>query len=128
MNFSMNHTMQSEPILTKRGVVEKGTEEAKNTGFPTANIRFTEQDISGTYAGKVVVDDVTYRAAIYANRERSVLEAYLFDFSGSLYGKRVTMTLLERLVESKVFRGRQDQKSFIDWAVKEVEKYFNREE
>lgn len=103
-------------------------QEAGGIGFPTANIRFTDPDISGTYAGKVVVDGVEYRSAIYANQKRGVLEAFLFDFSGDLYGKSVTMTLLERLAESKEFRGEQDQKSFIDWAVTEVEKYFNREE
>lgn len=122
--------MQStkKPILTQRGLVEEGLATARETGFPTANIRFSDLEVSGTYAGQVRVDDVVYRAAIYANQKRDVLEAHLFDFSGDLYGKDVTMTLLERMAESKTFQGAQDEKSFIDWAVAEVEKYFNREE
>lgn len=116
------------PILIEEGIVEQGMAEARATGFPTANIRLSDPDLSGTYAGKVLVDDVEYRAAIYANQKRGVLEAFLFGFAGNLYGKKVTMTLLERLAEAKTFRGKQDEKSFIDWAVKEVEKYFNREE
>ncbi len=119
---------QFVPLFSQSGVVEKGTQEAGSIGFPTANIRFSAPDISGTYAGKVMVGGEEYRAAIYANQKRGVLEAFIFDFSGDLYGQSVTMTLLERLVEDKTFQGAQDEKSFIDWAVKEVEKYFNREE
>lgn len=122
--------MQStkKPILKESGVVEQGTQKATGTGFPTANIRYTDAEVSGTYAGLVTVGRTGYHAAIYANKRRMVLEAFLFGFSDDLYGKKVTMTLLERMAESKTFQGIQDEKSFIDWAVKEVEKYFNREE
>jgi FAD synthase len=117
-----------KPILIQKGVVEEGLATAREVGFPTANIRFSDPEVSGTYASRVRVDDTEYRAAIYANQKRSVLEAHLLDFSGDLYGKDVTMILLERMAESKTFQGTQDEKSFIDWAVAEVEKYFNREE
>lgn len=116
------------PILTQSGVVEKGSQKATATGFPTANIAYTDAEVSGTYAGKVVVAGTEYRAAIYANQKRHILEAFLFDFSGDLYETKITMILLERLAESKTFQGIQDEKSFIDWAVSEVQKYFNREE
>lgn len=100
---------------------------ARKIGFPTANIRFEQADISGTYAGKVVVDDVEYQAAVYANQERHLLEAYLFNFSGDLYGKRITVLLFERLLGVEKFRDSKDQKIFIDWAISEVQKYFDRE-
>lgn len=122
--------MQStkKPILTQSGVVEKGTQQARGTGFPTANVAYTDTEVSGTYAGLVTVGRVKYQSAIYVNEKRMVLEAFLFDFSGDLYGKKITMVLLERMAEPKIFRGAQDEKSFIDWAVSEVQKYFNREE
>ncbi len=115
-------------LLIQSGIVEKGTRKATATGFPTANIPYTEVEVSGTYAGTVEVEGTEYKAAIYANAKRNVLEAFLFDFSGDLYGKKITMTLLERMAEAKTFHGIQDEKSFIDWAVREVEQYFNREE
>lgn len=121
-------TIAKRPILKESGVVEQGTQKAGAIGFPTANIRYVDSEVSGTYAGLVMVGRTEYHAAIYANKKRMVLEAFLFDFSGDLYGKKITMTLLERMAESKTFQGIQDEKSFIDWAVKEVEKYFNREE
>lgn len=106
----------------------EGLAAARRTGFPTANIPFAAPDISGTYAGKVTVGALEYKAAIYANAKRQVLEAHLLNFSGDLYGKTVTMTLLEKMAEAKTFQGVQDEKSFIDWAVAEVEKYFNQTE
>ena len=121
-------TIAKKPILTQSGKVEKGTQQARGTGFPTANVAYTDTEVSGTYAGLVTVGRMKYQSAIYANQKHMVLEAFLFDFSGDLYGKKVTMTLLERMAESKTFQGIQDEKSFIDWAVQEVEQYFNREE
>lgn len=116
------------PLFTQSGIVEHGIDSAKTIGFPTANVHFEEPDISGTYAGKVVVEGVEYRAAVYANQKRHVLEAHILDFSGDLYGKRITVILLERLIDTEKFRDRKDEQTFVDWAVTEVRKYFNREE
>lgn len=118
---------QHKPLFTQSGIVEGGIEVARKTGFPTANIRFEQADISGTYAGIVVVDDVKYQSAVYANQERHLLEAHLFNFSGDLYGKKITVLLLKKLLDAEKFRDSKDQKTFIDWAVREVEKYFDRE-
>lgn len=118
-----------KPLFVHKGKVESGTETARRIGFPTANIHFDDPDITaGTYAGKVTVNGTEYRAAVYVNQERHMLESYLFDFSGDLYGKEITVKLLEKLVGVKEFQGKQDQQSFIEWAVIEVQKYFNQEE
>jgi len=118
---------QHKPLFTQSGIVEGGTEMARKIGFPTANIRFEQANIAGTYAGKVVLDGVEYRSAVYANQERHLLEAHIFNFSGDLYGKKITVLLLEKLLDVEKFRDSKDQKTFIDWAVREVEKYFDRE-
>jgi len=115
------------PLLVQKGKVEQGTKMARKVGYPTVNIHYDDPEIlAGTYAGKVTVDNTEYRAAVYVNQERSVLEAHLLDISLDLYGKEITVILLERLVEAKEFRGRLDEQSFIDWAVAEVRKYFNQ--
>jgi riboflavin kinase / FMN adenylyltransferase len=114
-----------KPLFVQNGKVERGTEMARKMGFPTVNIHFAESNISGTYAGKVIVDGGEYRAAVYANQERQVLEAYLFDFSGDLYDKHITVVLLGKLAETKAFRNKRDEQSFINWAVTEVRKYFD---
>lgn len=117
-----------KPLLVQKGIVEHGTAMAQRVGFPTINIPFTEPGISGTYAGKVIVGDVQYRAAVYANQKRKVLEAYLFDFSGDLYGKEITVRLLKKLATAEEFRDSKDARTFIEWAVTEVRKYFNKVE
>lgn len=118
-----------KPLFVQNGKVERGAKVARKVGFPTINIHFEAPDISaGTYAGKVIVEGAEHRAAVYANQDRHILEAHLFDFSGDLYGKQATVILLEKLTESEVFQGPQDQRSFIEWAVTEVQKYFNKVE
>lgn len=116
------------PLFAQTGTVEHGIDSAKTIGFPTANVHFEEPDISGTYAGKVVVEGTEYRAAVYANQKRHVLEAHILDFSGDLYGKRITVVLFEKLIDAEKFRDWKDEKTFVEWAVTEVRKYFNREE
>jgi riboflavin kinase/FMN adenylyltransferase len=116
-----------KPLFVQNGKVERGTKMARKVGFPTVNIHFEEPDISGTYAGKVIVEGREYRAAVYANQQRQVLEAHILDFSGDLYGKHMTVVLLWKLAETKTFHGTQDEQSFINWAVTEVQKYFNSE-
>lgn len=122
----MTHISQSVPILTERGVVEKGTAVARTVGFPTANIPYDQADISGTYAGKVLIAGTEYQAAVYANGERKVLEAHVFDFSGDLYGQEITVMLLEKIAGAETFRDRTDEKTFIEWVVSEVKNYFNK--
>lgn len=124
----MPYTGQLKPLFTQSGVVENGTEVARKIGFPTANIRFEQGDISGTYAGRVIIDNTEYHAAVYANQKLHLLEAHLFDFSGDLYGKQMTVLLLEKLADAEKFRDNKDRKTFIEWVVSEVKKYFNRVE
>lgn len=125
-NVSMTHVTQSVPILTERGIVERGTAVARTVGFPTANIPYDQADISGTYAGRVLIAGIEYQAAVYANLERKVLEAHVFDFSGDLYGTEITVMLLEKIAVSEQFRDSKDEKTFIEWVVSEVKDYFNK--
>ena len=117
---------QLKPLFTQSGVVENGTAFARGTGFPTANIPFEQADISGTYAGRVLVDDTFYQSAVYANQERRLLEAHLLDFTGDLYGKEIAVQLLEKIAPTEKFRDLKDRMTFIEWAVTEVKKYFNK--
>jgi riboflavin kinase / FMN adenylyltransferase len=117
-----------KPLFVQNGKVERGTNMARKTGFPTVNIHFAESGISGTYVGKVIAEGGEYRAAVYANQERQVLEAYLLDFSGDLYEKQITVVLIEKLAEAKKFQNAKDEQDFIEWAVTEVQKYFDEKE
>lgn len=124
--MSMNQSVT--PLFSQTGVVEKGTAQARKIGFPTANVHYEQAEISGTYAAKVLIGKAEYQSAVYANQARQFLEAHLFDFSEDLYGKEVTIILLEKIADSEDFRDSKDEKTFIEYIVSEVRKYFNREE
>ncbi len=113
-----------QPLLVRTGIVKKGQELGKSIGFPTANIPLDDDRFSGTYAGKAIVDGTEYIAAVYANQNRKLLESHLLDFSGDLYGKEMTVTLYEKLAESKGFKSDVEREEFIAWAVESVREFF----
>ncbi len=85
------------------GKVMGGSARAHTLGFPTANIVLTDDTISGVYAARVVFKNTDYQAVAFADPGRGILEAHLFDFSGSLYGEEIAVTLIEKIRESETF-------------------------
>jgi riboflavin kinase / FMN adenylyltransferase len=92
-----------------RGRVEVGDRRGRELGFPTANLMVPARiclPADGIYGGSFVGrDDVERAAAIslgrrptfYENAEMSLLEAYVLDFDGDLYGDEVKVRFVERL-------------------------------
>jgi riboflavin kinase/FMN adenylyltransferase len=86
-----------------RGVVEHGDKRGRELGFPTANVAVPERiclPADGVYAGTFVgFDGVERDAAISLGRRPTfyedsglrLLEAYLLDFDGDLYGQHVAV-------------------------------------
>ena len=87
------------------GTVVHGQHRGQGLGFPTANLD-TEEDLlpaAGVYAVKVRVGAELYDGACnvgtnptFAN-DRLSLEVFLFDFSGDLYGREISVFFIERL-------------------------------
>lgn len=98
-----------------RGVVSHGDERGRTLGFPTANVSVPGDILlpaDGIYAGEFERSDGTvHRAALslgrrptfYQQAHASLLECYLLDFSGDLYGERVRVRFVERLRGEKRF-------------------------
>lgn len=84
------------------GIVAGGSAKANALGYPTANIPLAD-DISGIYAARVRVNDTDYASVAFADPSRGVLEAHLFDFSGNLYGKEITVSLVKKIRDTKSF-------------------------
>jgi riboflavin kinase/FMN adenylyltransferase len=92
-----------------RGTVEVGDRRGRDLGFPTANLAVPPNiclPADGIYAGTFVGEDGVERAAavslgrrptFYADAEVSLLEAYVLDFDGDLYGQYVKVRFVERL-------------------------------
>jgi riboflavin kinase / FMN adenylyltransferase len=92
-----------------RGTVERGDQRGRELGFPTANVAVPERvclPADGVYAGTYIGEDgVEHLAAIslgrrptfYAEAGMLLLEAYLLDFDGDLYGQRARVRFHRRL-------------------------------
>jgi riboflavin kinase/FMN adenylyltransferase len=92
-----------------QGVVCHGDKRGRELGFPTANLAVGKEmqlAADGVYAGWYLRPDGTrHQTAIsigrqptfYAERESSLVEAYLLDFQGDLYDELGTVELVERL-------------------------------
>jgi riboflavin kinase / FMN adenylyltransferase len=90
-----------------RGVVERGDQRgAEHLGFPTANLTVPERiclPADGVYAGTFVAEDVVERPAAISVGTRPtfyedgdvLVEAYVLDFDGDLYGQRVKVRFRE---------------------------------
>jgi riboflavin kinase / FMN adenylyltransferase len=90
------------------GTVVIGDQRGHSLGFPTANLALLPELLVpplGIYAGS----GLAHRAAIsigtnphYGGTERRV-EAFLLDFDGNLYGRRLVVELWERLRDEAAF-------------------------
>src|SRR5205085_9474660 len=82
-----------------RGPVEHGDARGRELGYPTANVSVPERiclPADGVYAGTFTAEDRVERVAalsigrrptFYAEHGMRLLEAYVLDFDGDLYGK-----------------------------------------
>jgi riboflavin kinase / FMN adenylyltransferase len=94
-----------------RGRVEHGAGRGKGLGFPTANLALAPgQDVRhGIYAMRVTEGGKRHFAAGYVGPRPTfgetvpVLETYLLDFTGDLYGKEVEAEFIAFLREDRTF-------------------------
>jgi riboflavin kinase/FMN adenylyltransferase len=106
------------------GTVVTGDARGGTLGFPTANLDVRPEllvPLNGIYAGAVGGD----RAAVsigtnphYGGSERRV-EAFLLDFEGDLYGRRLIVELWARLRDEQSFESEQ---ALIDQIARDVER------
>lgn len=93
------------------GEVVAGAGRGRTLGFPTANIK-TDRPVlvaTGVYACDTELDGTARRAVVNVGVRptfgESVLavEAYVLDFSGDLYGRRVTLRFVARIRDERKF-------------------------
>jgi riboflavin kinase/FMN adenylyltransferase len=92
-----------------RGTVVEGDRRGRELGFPTANVAVPEEiclPAAGIYAGTFTGRDgvarpaaisLGHRPTFYADQPSLLLEAYLLDFSGDLYGQPASVGFVERI-------------------------------
>jgi riboflavin kinase/FMN adenylyltransferase len=87
-----------------RGVVERGDRRGRELGYPTANVAVPADILlpaPGIYAGwygeHAAAISVGRRPTFHEGGSPVVLEAYLLDFTGDLYGQRASVSFVSRL-------------------------------
>ncbi len=95
------------------GRVQHGQKRGRALGFPTANIRLgrPKPALTGVFAvrcfgaatrGLEGVASLGYNPAVREGGP-ATLEAFLFDFQGELYGRRLTLEFLKKLRDERPF-------------------------
>lgn len=115
--------LQKEYLFAKKGRVERGKRLGRRLGFPTVNITLDAAHLKGTYAGHVRVKETVLPAAVYADQERNLLEAYLFDYDGDLYGETIEVALLKKMEDPVHFENVWQLQEHITRLVREVREY-----
>ena len=99
---------------TIQGIVKKGRQLGKKIGFPTCNIDINDYVLAkpGVYAVKVLtkktnkylkgIANLGYRPTF--NQKKLLLEVHLFNFSGNLYNKLLTVEFLKFIRSEKKFK------------------------
>ena len=99
---------------TIQGVVQKGRQVGKKIGFPTCNIDIKDYILAkpGVYAVKVLrknsnkylkgIANLGYRPTF--NQKKILLEVHLFNFSGNLYNKLLSVEFLKFIRKEKKFK------------------------
>lgn len=119
-----------EPFVID-GEVVHGDKRGRTLGYPTANLVPADGYVipgHGVYACRVRVPDGTWYAAAtnvgvrpqFVTGRGELIEAYLIDFEGDLYGERVRIEFLERLRGEKRFDSVDDLVAQMDRDVEDA--------
>jgi len=97
-----------------KGHVVNGQQVGRQLGFPTANIAVDEKfkviPRSGSYAAKIIIDDVKYNGMVYIGSRPTIsaddtlhIEAHIFDFSEDIYNKSIIVEFVDFIREDRRF-------------------------
>jgi len=105
--------MLSRPY-TIAGTVQRGDARGRELGYPTANVELGDYQRPkyGIYAVRVTLDDGSERPGVASlgvrpmfDPPQELLEAYIFDFDGDLYGRTIEVALHACIREERKFDG-----------------------
>ena len=97
--------------------IEKGLQNGRKLGFPTANIVLPEGKLlpkAGVYATKATVDNTCYNAITNIgsnptfNAGKTTVETYIMDFDRDIYSKEMTVEFVSFIRSDKKFSSLED--------------------
>ncbi len=110
-----------------RGTVSRGAGRGTTIGYPTLNIQCEQLlPAPGVYAGQAIIAEQTYPAAISVgnnptfNGTTLTVEAFVLDFSGSVYDQQVDVQFTRWLRDQYRFSGIEALKAQIQRDVEQI--------
>ena len=94
------------------GTVVVGNRQGRELGFPTANLSLAEDILlpaDGIYASWTIINGVRHPSATSIGVRptfgltQRVVEAYVIDYSGDLYGQKITVEFVKKLRDQEAF-------------------------
>ena len=116
------------------GKVIKGDQRGRSIGIPTANIEYPLNTIIipyGVYAAETTIDGNTYFGIVNFgirptfNKEKPIVEAYLFDFDNNIYDKNIELFFYKQIRQEKKFNGIKELLNQINLDIAEAKKILN---
>jgi len=114
------------------GKVIEGRRRGRDLGYPTANLRVSKKIEDGVYISNVGLGNRKYESVSFVGAaqtfgEKDVfLETYIFNYSGDLYGKWMSVRLLKRIRGNEKFENKELLVKQIELDILKARDYFNR--
>lgn len=117
------------------GKVTSGRGDGRKIGYPTANLESHPQKLlpcSGVYAGTVEIRGRVYKTLVNIGERPTFgdftpgVEAHIIDFSGELYGRLLSIDLIERIRDIQVFPSSFDLSNQLKKDKEKAEKILER--
>lgn len=112
------------------GEVVYGNQLGRTIGLPTANIRFSERQLVphyGAYASETVIDGKKYLSVTdigtkptVENNAEPLSETHIIDYSGDIYGKKITVILNRMLRNEMKFSSVEELKNAVNNDIRTV--------
>ena len=120
------------------GVVEHGRKLGRRLGFPTLNLAPERHKLlppRGVYMARVSIDGNLYDGICnvgikptVTEKQRMLVESYLFDYQGDAYDKKVVVELLKFCRPEERFESLEELKAAIDKDIERGREFFQVDE
>ncbi len=116
------------------GKVIKGDQRGRTIGIPTANLAYPLNTIIipyGVYAVETIIEGDTYFGIVNFgirptfNKDKPIVEAYLFDFDNDIYSKNIEILFYKQIRQEKKFNDIKELLNQINIDITEAKKILN---
>ena len=111
--------------IKQTGIVSEGKKIARATGFPTANIPYTNNSIDAlVFYSTIKYNGKIYKGATFYNKQRNILESHILDFNEDIYGKKIEICLIEKVRDEMKFKSKEEAENQFKKDIQNVKKFF----